>query len=834
VRNTFLTAVVLASWATLSFSRPAAAAAGLATAGPDGALSIKDREQVVATFTPKTPSTTRGTVSVREVAVAGRAVIDVRIPVAVDGPKREEAWIALRTPAGVKVIWWDLAGAIDPDGETSRVVEVGSQGIEEYQIAGRISGCDGSPVKLFRHTFDFATHRFRPAPPPLPARGGIEVRARRLAAPESRPLGGFFFTAATSSAGAGNDATRLRPPAAVNDGDPNTVWTADGAGPGQLLTARSSSGFAVTGLRLRPGDSSSQARYLASAKPRRLTIVVGREAAQNLEVELSAEDLASAKHHLEPFWIPLPTPVTTTCVSMVVRDVTSDKVAVSIADLEVITELDGPDAADRLVASLAAGTACPARTPLLVRLGPPALAKVAAAIPPAAPGPGRACLIEALAALLAAKTPATPETATALVAAITQATADEEKTILKLLPTLPQVPVAAVAAVLLDDTRRDPDRTRAAQILAVIDQDEARAALLAAAGRGSPALRKSLRSLLAALPASALAAALAQLEGTRDSARRADLLSVVGALAAKAPAQRGEALAALRAPLEGEASFEERGRAIQGLGLIPDPLAVAALVAVRAQSPDGVLRGLAAAELANAEGATALTALRAALDDKDPLVRETAAAALGRKHDLSASAPLIAGAKQEPWPSVRKAEITALGQLCTREGKELLLRAFKKDVEEVRQAALVGIADCFAAKATGTLLATLGRLAESADMRQLAARLLAVRKDPKTVTGLAEAMSRLLQESQADLSLEGVIADTAMALAAIRTEPAVAAVAGLLSDPRPSVQRIGIDTLALLCDPGPGAAALKEASKAKDESVAARAAAALAHCRDRH
>jgi HEAT repeat protein len=813
---------------------PAAAAALLVTASQDGTLVIKDGQQVVATFSPKTPAAQRGPVGLRELTVAGHAVLEARIPVQGDGPKREEAWIAERSPAGAKVIWWDLAGAADPDGENRRVIEVNDQGIEEFQTAARLSRCDGALVKLFRRTWSFATRSFRPAPAELPPRGAVTVRARRSQAPEGKPLGGFTFAAASATAGAGSHAGRLRPPAAVNDGDPKTVWTADGPGPGQLLTARSSGGFAVTGVRLLPGDTSTEARYLASAKPKRLAIIVGRDPASNVEVELEASDLRSLRIHLEPFWIPLPQPVATHCVSVVVRDTTSDKAPVSIADLDIMTELDGPEAADRLVASLAQGTSCQARTPLLVRLGAPALAKVNAAIIPAAPGRGRECLVEALDALLTTEVAATSATAAALVAALTKATRDEEKIILKRLPVMPEVPVAAVAAILLDDKRSEEDRLRAARVLAAVEQAEARAGLFAVAGRGSPAFRKALRSLLASLPAPALATALTQLESTTasESARRADLLAVVGALAAKGLSLRAEALAALRASLEGEASFEERGRALQGLGLILDPPAIDALIAVRTQSTDAVLRSLAIGELANAKGPLVLSALRAALDDTDPLVREIAASALGRKKDLEASQPIIAGAKQEPWPSVRKAEISALGELCTPQGKELLLRAFKKDVDDVRQAALVGIAQCYGAKATGTLLRTLGRLAESADMRQLAARLLAARKDPKTAPGLAEVMSRLLQQSQADLSLEGVIADTAMALAAIRTEQAIATVAGLLSDKRPSVRRIGIDTLAMVCDPGPGAAALRAAAKDKDESVSAPAAAALEHCRD--
>ncbi|MBN2574164.1 MAG: HEAT repeat domain-containing protein [Deltaproteobacteria bacterium] len=815
---------------------PAARAAALTLATrDDGSIVLKEGESPAAAFMPKTPAAQRGPATLRETTVSGRAVVEVRVPVRGSGPQREEVWIAERAGTSPKVIWWDLAGAADADGETARVVKVSPQGIEEYQTARRLSRCDGAEVPLFRRAWDFATRGFRPAAPALPARAPTTLQARRGNAPAGKPLGGFFFAAASSSLGAGRDASRLRPPAAVNDGNPETAWSTDGSGRGHLLTARSSGGFAITGLRLLPGDTTSQPRFRASAKPKRLLLVLGRDPADNIEVELVEDSDGGSRRFREPFWIPLPKPVAASCVTVVVREVTSDRTPMSVTELDVMTELDGPEAADRLVASLAEGTSCQARRPLLVPLGASALAKVSSAIASAAPGTGRECLIQALGDLLAAGVPPTSEAAAALVAATSGASETEERTIVKLLPTLPNVPVDAVAATLNDDKRSDRERVRAARVLAAIDGKEARAKLLAAVGRGSRALRKVLRALLAVSKPPALAAVLSRLESTpvAETTRRADFLAILGALATREPAARPQALIALRDSAASAASFEERARAIQSLGLLAEPAAIEALIAVRTNEKDSVLRGLAIGEFVDATGAAVTPALRAALGDTDPLVREMAAAGLGRKRDKEAVKLLVAGAEQEPWPSVRKAEIAALGELCTPEGNALLVRAFHKDVEEVRQAALGGLAHCYQAKATGLLLRTLGRLAESADMRSLAARLLGARKDPRTVPGLAEVLSRLLSESQADLSLEGVIAETAMALAAIRTPPAISALAGLVSDRRPSVQRIGIDALGVVCDPDAGAAALRAAAAAQDESVSARAAAAAAHCRER-
>ncbi len=826
---------ISAAFAAASASPARAQVGGVSVATEaDGALTLREGDRPVASFVPRTEKNQRGQAKVRTAAASGRSLVEVRIPVLGDGPAREEVWIAELSAGVPRPIWWNIAGAQDADSETSLVANISDQGVEEYQTAARLSRCDGVAVPLFRRTWDFASRTFKNADPVLPPRPATSLRARRGDArmPTGKPLGGFFFTAASSSPSVAGNAARITPPTAVNDGNPATTWSTAGDGRGQLLTARSSGGFAITGLRVLPGDASSEKSYRTSARPRRLTLIFGHDPAQNVEVELAEDADSGARRFREPFWIALPKPVASSCVTVVVSDVTSPKAAMSIADIDVMTELDGPDAIDRLVASLSQGTSCAARQPLLVRLGAPALAKVSTTIPRLAPGSGRECLVEALAALLSAGIAPTADTATALVAALQGSSATEEKAIFKLVPVLPASPVEAIASVLLEYKRPDADRERAARLLAALDSPEARAKLLVAIGHGSAEIRRTMRSIASRLKTPALAAVLAAAEATpaTDPGRRADFLPILGALSAHETDAHPAVLAALRAPLHSEASFEERARAIQGLGLVHDAAALDELIEVRAHNGDGVLRSLAVDELAGADGPGVLPALRAALDDTDPRVRESAAAGLGHRGDKIAADRLISGAKQEPWPQVRRAEIAALGELCVPQGSELMLRALQKDVDDVRQAALVGLAHCYGARATPLLLRVLGRLPESADMRALAARLLADRKDPSTEHALVEILSRLVEESQADISLEGVIADTAMTLATWGGNEAIAALARLLSDARSSVQRMAVEALGLACDPGAGAAALRAAAHSGDESVSVPASAAAARC----
>jgi HEAT repeat protein len=258
------------------------------------------------------------------------------------------------------------------------------------------------------------------------------------------------------------------------------------------------------------------------------------------------------------------------------------------------------------------------------------------------------------------------------------------------------------------------------------------------------------------------------------------------------------------------------------------------LVGVRASAKDSVLRFLATRELAILNTPEANAALLLALRDSDPRSREAATLALGQHQQKNAAAEIIAGAKQEPWPSVRRAQIVALGELCTPDGGNLLIRAYEKDIEDIRMAALTSLVRCRDYRASALLVRVLGRLPESADLRTLVAHLLAEMKDRRTTKPMAEALKRLRKESESDVSLESTASETVTALAALGGKDAVAAAVDLLADSRPVLQRAAVQALGTLCDPGQGATALKKASQSKDESVAAAASLALSRCHQPH
>src|SRR6185369_3477334 len=145
----------------------------------------------------------------------------------------------------------------------------------------------------FPRAWDFESGRFRPVVSDLPPAAEQKLIARRgdPAMPAGRPIGGFHWIAASTTAAAGSDARALTAPLALDDGDPATSWAEGlgGDGRGEFLTARATSGgYGVRGLRIVPGDASSAAAYRARNRLRRFQIAFGPAPEQRFDVEIAA------------------------------------------------------------------------------------------------------------------------------------------------------------------------------------------------------------------------------------------------------------------------------------------------------------------------------------------------------------------------------------------------------------------------------------------------------------------------------------------------------------------------------------------------------------------
>ena len=823
-------------------SRLAAGAARL-VATPEGGLELRRDETVLARLAVETPALRRGDARLREVTVDGHAVAEIRIPVR--GRASEEVWIGDLSVRPARVIWSGLSGPRDADGEASLFVEVTPELIHEYQTASQVTRCDGEPVRLFPRAWDFTTARFRPIVAAMPALSSQHVLARRgdASMPSGQPLGGFHFVSASTTSAAGADARALAAPTALDDDDPKTVWAEGlgGDGRGEFLTARSFAGpQRVRGLRLIPGDASSPAAFKARNRLKALSVAFGPEPEQRFEVEFPQDPATPAAQGAAPYWIPLPSPIETTCVTVVIRDVYRGTEAgprvgggtTAISDLDVFTDLEGTAGIERLVADTAAAADCAARVPLLAGLGAPAVPALAEALG-SATGEGRSCLVQSLTRIEA--TAASDVALAALVGALPGATPLEERMITAVFQRAPQPPVSALSEILNAPASTDEARAKAARALGALPLAPATTSLLAAVGVGSAATRLEVVQALGASPeaqVTLIADAIKVAPRAAARNRLGDLIRVLPALARRSAAEADAARVILRQQLASTNNdFEARARAIMAMGAVADEDGAAELAAVAGGSDDPVVRYLAVRELASAATPTGLAALRRALVDGDPRVRETAAEGLGARRDIASEPQLISGAKQEDWPIVRRAEIEALGQLCGAAGRDLLVRAIERDVDDVRRAALVGLARCKDPRTPRILIQVVQAHALNAALRELAAALIGDAGDAKAAGALAGLLPRFVNEAEADLAIEGVVVASLRALGRGQGPQATAAAAALSRDGRHPYRQIAVETLGQLCDPDQGARALAEARAGSDAALAEAAATAEAHCR---
>jgi len=851
----------LAVLALLAAPQPQAAAAPAVSGlrlnpAPDGALEIRSGDDLLTRVALKTPALRRGTPALREVTVEGHRLAELRVPVR--GTSAEEVWIGEFSghPArATRVVWSGMTGARDADGEAFVWVEATPDHVVEYQTAAGIDRCDGLPPRLFPRRYDFASGRFRPIVSSLPTPGSETLIGHRgdPAMPAGRPIADFHFVAASTTRGAGSDARGLTAPLELDDGNPATSWAEGlgGDGRGEFLTARAAAtGYPIRGLRILPGDGTSLQAFRAKNRVKRLQIALGPAPGQRFDVELPEDSAGDAAHWRDAYWVPLPKPVTSSCVTVVITDVTPGSEAsppknygtTAIGELAIFTDADGPGGASRLVSDLASAPDCAARLPLVVALGEAAVLPTAQAVL-AASGPSRECLVEALTTL--APAPKNPIVVEALAAAVTGASDKEEHLIAAALGRAAVPPIAGLSALLASPAASAEDRARAARILAGIDDDGAAAALLAAVGGGPPGLRGAIVQAAGGahrVNAEAVLAAFAAAPKHDDkndekaAARAADLARILPEAVKRTPERRPDAMAALRGALGADRPFELRARAVVALGALAaqGKASPEALASPQAVSDDSVLRYLATRELGDLKNAGPAAdprpLLRAALDDQDPRVRETAALGLEKQGDATAASALITGAKQEPWPFVRRAELQALGRLCVAGGTDLMIRATERDVDEVRRAALIGLARCKDPRARSIFLHTLKQHDENAALRALAAGLLAQSGDRGAAPEMAAALRVIVSESEADLALEGVVVALLRSLAHLGGPDAVNAAVTLAGDRRHPFRAEAAEALGALCDPGAGSAALRSLGAAGDPLLARVAERAQKRC----
>ncbi len=302
------------------------------SAAADGALEVRAGEDLLARVALETPALRRGAPALREVTVDGHRLAELRVPVR--GTPSEEVWIGeVDQPPGPphprRVLWSGMTGPRDTDGETSQWVDVSEERVVEYQTAAsRVDRCDGLPPRLFPRLYDFAAGRFRPMVSLLPPPGGETLIARRgdPATPAGRPIADFHFVGASTTRGAGSEARELtRAGRARRRRSGHVLDRGSGRRRARRVPDRARRGRRLR--RARPAHLPGRRRQPAGASAertgcKRFQLALGPAPGQRFDVEIPDDPAADAAHWRESYWVPLPKPIVSSCVTVVITEVT--------------------------------------------------------------------------------------------------------------------------------------------------------------------------------------------------------------------------------------------------------------------------------------------------------------------------------------------------------------------------------------------------------------------------------------------------------------------------------------------------------------------------------
>ncbi len=479
-----------------------------------------------------------------------------------------------------------------------------------------------------------------------------------------------------SARGASSAAGRSDPPLpiALVDDDPATAWTEAGAGNGrwEFATFRvTDPGLAIRALRFVPRTEEP-----TRGVPR--TAYVQGSAGARLAVTFPREPTPG-----EAWWVTLPEPTRWSCASVVLGEPFGDASHVGLAELDAFSEVDFGGGIEALVQRLAAGGEEGARAARALRsLGPDVLDTLHAGWEAMTPVERRLVL------RVAAAHPADPRAAglfagaagdpdeAVRAAALSEAEAISENDLLVALVAV-RVEAGAPIATIADGAalallRRAPEQVAIALDALAREGGEDRPVLRRAIGtaakRGGEPVAETLRAWIPEAPAAGRASLALGLVGHEEAVELA-ALAVEGAPNAEAFADRWR-FAQAAAELE-TVSDEVAAWLLEQMGAEEWMMRAAALRAVTALGAPGADEA----------------ALRA-LGDDTPRVRVAAIDALAANEARTVELATIA--RQDRWPMVRAAAVTAIGPQPR--ARPVVRRAVRDRHEVVRAAAIGALA----------------------------------------------------------------------------------------------------------------------------------------------
>jgi HEAT repeats len=658
----------------------------------------------------------------------GRTAIHARIPTRGSTEPLTPAWEGLFV-AGSAPLFTGVTGFArgEPGERSGTVLRRISDGANDVVVQGevlenlRICGEDAS--LLNPQGLDVATLSWRGATLQRLPIGRREkaihvVASLRGGAPVDSPLAPLLAAEGASTA--------IGAPKSLSDGDPETTWSEarPGQGQGEFVQFHAPHEVPLTRFAI---AVSPKAPKPDGVSPR--TFYLATDAAL-FEVTMPEDAWG---HPGAAYDVPLPEPVTTSCVALVLGEAYTRgkaKPEVTVAELYAYSSFDSPGAKLETVALALSGGGprAEAASGVLKRAGVAGLSAMALVYEK----------LDAAGRALGVDVAASAASCTSSSRLLAHALSDVDEVVREKARAKLEQPHCGHDAVpeLVASLDAPETRTRAAKLLASIAPSQALGPLAKVLGQGSTRERAELRNAFAH---AAEQASAAELSGLLLQAREPEArIELVRASASKLGEVREAAERALDELLTAPSKPRVRyvlASAVAELARAGDPKAEERLASWLDHDEDVLVR-VRAAELAGASAKT-----RAGLDkaekDPEPRVREAALRTAGTARVALAVDGAIVALQQDPWTFVRAEAAGALGVLPASQLADAALnRAVSDRVPRVRAAAIAGLADHHAASYAGTVRGRLEDAHEDVDVRVAAAHALGALCDARAVDAL--------------------------------------------------------------------------------------------------
>jgi HEAT repeat protein len=719
------------------------------------------------------------------------------------------------------VIFSGRMGPLGVDGEWSRHLEIRSHAILKYQRRADLRRCDTQPAYLFVQLYDFKSQRFRPAEAmasenSLPT---LVASRKKPAMITSAPMSGFRPYGASTLHDDQGQASNLRSPMALSDGDTNTVWaeSTPGYGRSQFLVARRASGkYRLRALSIIPGDASSAKAFRQNNRLK--SVIVSFSEKEKFRIRFEKDPAKDRRAFATPYWVVLPKPTAAICAQLTIEEVYRGKRGnrTAISEVQWYTELSGESGINKLIADLNTVEHAPLAHRILVQVGDPAIKAAANAL-----GLSKGNQRKQLLLFLSERD--SPIALNALLKSLKSLGSKERTTAFKAIERFGSLGAQQLAKRIETPNAEFSDDLFS--LLGKIGGNDAERVLLNHVGLGEDTKRNAVVKGLVALKGPALQPKLLQrLNQTKDDAQRSDLIRVLSKRSL-APGQKQNFIQTLLQRWKSDAKFEERYRILHALANYQEERADGPLLAALG-GEDTILRR-------EAFGIAALrgdsSKLVAGLVDADPGVR--LAAAIGLKESRTSHSPSLAKAlNDEKWPVVAFALAEALGSHCS-DARTALVEALNRPRHSVDRAALRSLIQCRGPYLARDLLAMGLNANWRTYLRKQALAGFDKKLAGKNSKALRTLFGKLRRRAGREPDDEEVALIAARALAQAGDKAAMEELANALAlDPRPPIRAGAARVLSLAC-PLLARKTVERAAADSDPLVQRSARATLRKCR---